>query len=385
MLTINTKELAKALRLLKSGLPGKCTLPVLLDVQITCGIDGTTLTTNDLTTLTELRLTTGDDNGEDWQRAVPCKELLEVVAKAGKTDTVTLTPFNAVDLKVTVGAVTRLIYGHAMEELPVGPTLTDETSRTCYGAAYFADAVKRAATASGTDWTRQVLVSVLLDIEKDGATKCVATDTHRLHLIPVMGVTTATKETKVLIKSENVNRIMAALSYANEWEVALTLGNNNHLKVPLAKVEAGYVTLLFTPSDDIYPAWQRVIPEGKGRIGVLVNAEEAATLALACVNKEHVNVNMALQRDTPTCAAGGPGTGTSVDIPIAAYAGDDWPSTYIVSVNGNYLAAALRAVKGDRAWLYFDTDVLHYAPVLVLPEYEDGSVAVVMPMCKDAS
>jgi DNA polymerase III sliding clamp (beta) subunit (PCNA family) len=386
MLTINTKELTKALRLLKSGLPGRCTLPVLLDVQIKATAYSTTLTTNDLTTMTDIALTTCDESGEDWQRAVPVKELLDVVVKAGKADTVTLTPTGTVDLQVSIGAVTRTIYGHPMEELPLGPELTDETSRTFYGALLFADALKRAATASGADWTRQVLVGVLLDIEKDGATKCVATDTHRLHLAPVMGVTTATKQEKVLIKSENVNRIIAALAYANERDVCLTLGNNSHLKnAKLAKVETGYVTLHFTPNDDIFPAWQRVVPEGNGRIGVLVNAEEAAALALACVNKDEVKVLMALQRDTQTCTASGPNTGTTVTIPIAAYRGDDWPETYMVAVNGNYLASALRAVKGERAWVRFDEDVARFAPILITPEYEDGTLAVVMPMMKDAA
>lgn len=294
------------------------------------------LTGNQLTvTGTDLDMTitahvtvAGDEDGESL---IPAKLAADIVRA--------LDP-GAVDLSTDGGEAT---ISQDRSQFSVNLMPTEEFLQTpepsapsvVIDAAAFAEGLKQVVKAASNDESRPVLTGVLLAAE-DGGLRLVATDSYRLAVRDLPGVTALSSDERVLVPSRALKEVERLLGSAEE--LTLTLGDRD------AVFGVGDVRLSTRLLEDKFPDYRNLIPSlqpNRALVGREELVEAAKRVKLMAKDGEHVRLH--LESDTIRLEAVAREVGRAGAAVDAKYEGDEMT----VGFNPDYLIDGLEVAPGD--------------------------------------
>lgn len=212
-------------------------------------------------------------------------------------------------------------------------------ARATISSAEFARALKQVVPAASTDELRQVLTGVLVESDEAGL-KVVATDSYRLALREVPGLTLPDQISKVVVPS----RALA--------ELQRLIGEAEHLQVTLADKEVAFAientTLLTRLIEGDFPSYRQLLPASCPN--VLVVSKESLVAALRRVRifaQEGGPVRLHLSSEGLGISAISPEVGEAREELEASYTGEEMTTAF----NPEFLTAGTEACSSDEIML----------------------------------
>ncbi len=236
-------------------------MPVLSGLRVAVGADGVEFVGSDLE-LTIRAHIPAETVGEGTA-VVPARLFSEIVHKLdGGTVTVELSEENA---KVEGGRFSTTLRTLAASEFPRLPVIADSGVRV--DSAAFADALRQVVPAASKDDARPILTGVLLSAA-NGGLRLVATDSYRLALRNLDGVSMLEEGQKVLVSARGLGEVQRLLT---SGEIEVVLGERE----VLFRVGTTEVTTRLIEGE--FPNYQQLIPSGyPNRLTVARDALQSA-------------------------------------------------------------------------------------------------------------
>ncbi len=332
--------LAEALSTAGRAVANRGALPVLSGVRLELAGDELTLTGSDLELTVSVRLTVA--GLADGVAVVPSR-LLNDIVKA-------LEP-GAVELETT-DETARIASGRSefslkplpADEFPkVAPVEGDEVR---FEADALVGALRQVLPAASTDDNRQILTGVLLAaVDQQGGSenslRLVATDSYRLAVVDLPGVSVLSSGKSVLVPSRALSELAKALGEGGE--ITLRLGERD-ASFAVAGDDGPTVVLTTRLIEGEYPNYQGLIPRDQPNL--LTIGREALIEALRRVKllaRDATPVRLQMSADGLELRAVTQDVGEGLESLDASYTGDE----LTVAFNPDYLLAGIEAVDGD--------------------------------------
>ena len=335
-------------------------LPVLSGVHVVLTGDRLTVTGTDL----ELTIqTTLDVAGEADGTAVLPARLTADIVRSLEGGAVEVAATGPDEVRIVAGRTAFSVRPLGADDYPKLPP--PAPNGVTLPAAGFAEALKQVVRAASSDESRPILTGVLLAAEPEGL-RLVATDSYRLAVRDLIGVSALASEQKVLVPSRALNELARMLPATGE--ITLRLGERD------ATFETGTARLTTRLIEGEFPNYRQLIPASHpNRLVVgrepLLNAIRRVKL----LARDATPIRLRMSAEGLSLSAVTQDIGQASETLDAAYTGTDMT----VAFNPDYLAQGVEAVSGDE--IAIDTlDALK--PAVVRPSEATDYLYLLMPV-----
>lgn len=253
-------------------------LPVLSDLRITATADGIELVGSDLEITNRVRAPA--EVNEPGVAVIP--KILGEVVKRLEPGPVTVA-VEGDEAHITAGRSTTVLRLKAAEDYPRLPQTEADGVRV--DAKSFTAALRQVVRAASKDDLRPILTGVLLASQPNGL-RLVATDSYRLALRDMRGVTMLPEGKKVLVAAKGLDEVQRL---ADDAEIEVVLGDRDVVfRTARAEVTARLI-------DGEFPNYEQLIPTGyPNRLTVARDVFLEAVERVAVVGQSHDNAAIRL-------------------------------------------------------------------------------------------
>jgi DNA polymerase-3 subunit beta len=213
------------------------------------------------------------------------------------------------------------------------------SSAVTIDAAAFGEALRQVVRAASTDEARPIITGVLLTAENDGL-RLVATDSYRLAVRDLPGVSVLGSDQKVLVPARALNELQRLLGLGEE--LVLRLGERD------ATFEIGTTRLTTRLIEGEFPNYRQLIPASHPN--VLTVEREPLLEAIRRVKilaRDATPVRLRISADGLQLTAITQDVGNATEELDASASGSD----LTVAFNPDYLAAGVEAVGSEQITL----------------------------------
>ncbi|MBI2339232.1 MAG: DNA polymerase III subunit beta [Deltaproteobacteria bacterium] len=268
-------------------------------------------------------------------------------------------------VEVTAGASQFKIPGLTAKEFPALPTIPDSLSEI--PCELVKNMVEKTSFSMSTDETRYNLNGVLLQGEKEGEVRMVATDGHRLALVDQKIPSGGFGAVKVIIPRKGVSELKKMVSQEGSFE--LGVGPKNLF------ARKGNVSLFIRLIDGEYPDYTRVIPKENDKVasiprGLFVGALRRVSLLS---NERSHGVVLSFSPGHLDISTNNPDLGEAREELTAEYKGPNMN----IGFNARYFLDVLDVIRDEKVILELKDEL---SPCLIRSEYDRGFQCVIMPM-----
>lgn len=232
-------------------------------------------------------------------------------------------------------------------------------------AGVFKSAISQVSRAASTDDARPILTGVLMATEADGL-RLVATDSYRLALFDLAGLSVLDKDQKVLVPSRALKEL--ARVAGDEEEITLLLGANN------AKFSTGSVSITTRLIEGDFPNYSRLIPDTHENC--LTVSRESLLEALRRVKllaQESTPIRMSMSAEGLEVIAVTQEIGEARENLEAEYQGED----LMVAFNPEYLIDGIDVTPGSEVKL---ETIGELKPALLKSSEDPNFLYLLMPV-----
>ena len=324
------ETLAEALATAGRAATGRTgTLPVLSGLRLELTGDRLTVTGTDLDLTIQLDIAVGGD--VDGGVVLPARLSSDIVRSlpSGKVEV----SVDDDDVKISGGRSQFSVRPLSLDDYP--RLAAPASSAVTLDAAAFGDALRQVVRAASTDEARPILTGVLLTAENDGL-RLVATDSYRLAVRDLPGVSVLGSDQKVLVPGRALNELQRLLGIGGE--LVLRLGERD------ATFEIGTTRLTTRLIEGEFPNYRQLIPASHPN--TLTVEREPLLEAIRRVKilaKDATPVRLQMGGDTLRLMAITQDVGNASEELDAQYVG----SELTVAFNPDYFAAGVEACIGD--------------------------------------
>jgi DNA polymerase-3 subunit beta len=334
-------------------------LPVLSGVRVELKKNELTVTGSDLD-LT-VRCTVKVDGQDDGVAVIPAR-LAGDIAKALEPGTVSVDA-GADEAEITSGASQFMVRLLPAEEFPQLPVPAGEA--VTVPAAAFAEAMRQVVPAASSDDARPILTGVLLAAEKQGL-RLVATDSYRLAVRDLTGVSVLAEGQQVLVPKRALEELGKALGDASD--LTLRLGERD------ASFEAGHTIVTTRLIDGDFPNYQNLIPASQpNTLTVSRTSLLEALRRVRIMAKDATPVRLSMSSDGLEVAAVTQDVGEAHEAVPAGFEGEE----LTVAFNPEYLINGIDVSTGDEIRLQ-TVDALK--PALIRSQGTEDFLYLLMPV-----
>lgn len=347
--SVNSQQLAAALRPLNKVTPTKATIPILSYVLIEATGSSLRLSATDLDV--SLSLSCAAEVSQPGSIALPAATLLRMVEQftdapvtietEGKTEAKTGDKKGSnPGVRVTCGAFTSRLQTLAAEDFPTlaqpDCVQPDGAAPITLPGATLAALIAKVRYAATTDDTRYFMHGALLKLA-GGTLTLVATDGHRVSVATAAGVVGADVSTIIPAKT------LALLATFSTGDITFTVAEN-HLFFSDGDQLANNGRLFTSRKiDGNFPNWERTLPKDHDKTLTVDRAALAAALHRVSVSaSQNRSTSIAMSEGVVTISAKSVEVGDADEQMVAHYVGD--PLTF--SIDWRYLLEFLDAAEG---------------------------------------
>jgi DNA polymerase-3 subunit beta len=309
------------------------TLPVLSGLRLELVGDTLTVTGTDLDLTIQLELQVG--GGVDGGVVLPARLVSDIVRSlpAGKVELVV----DEDDVKISGGRSQFSVRPLSLDDYPRVPA--PASSAVTLDAAAFGEALRQVVRAASTDEARPILTGVLLTAENDGL-RLVATDSYRLAVRDLPGVSVLGADQKVLVPGRALGELQRLLGAGGE--LTLRLGERD------ATFELGTVRLTTRLIEGEFPNYRQLIPQSHpNTLTVDRNALLEAIRRVKILARDATPVRLQIAADGLKLTAITQDVGNATEELDATATGTD----LMVAFNPDYLASGVEALDGEQITL----------------------------------
>lgn len=354
------EQLSEALATAGRAATGRTgTLPVLSGLRLELSGDRLTITGTDLDLTIQLELTVAGDT--DGGVVLPARLASDIVRSL---------PAGAVELSVGDDDV-KISGGRS--QFSVRPLSFDDyprvaapaSSAVTLDAAAFGEALRQVVRAASTDEARPILTGVLLTAENDGL-RLVATDSYRLAVRDLPGVSVLGSDQKVLVPARALNELQRLLGVGGE--VTLRLGERD------ATFEVGTTRLSTRLIEGEFPNYRQLIPSSHpNALTVERDTLLEAIRRMKILAKDATPVRLAIASDSLRLTAITQDVGNASEELDATTSGAD----LTVAFNPDYLASGVEALSTEQITL---STIDGLKPAVVRGVGSDDYLYLLMPV-----
>jgi DNA polymerase-3 subunit beta len=370
--TIERATLLRCLSHVQSVVERRNTIPILSNVLIEAGGDGTlkiTATDLDLQVVETMAAVSVDDGGAI---TVSAHLLFDIARKLPDGSQVS---FETAENRMTVKA------GRSRFQLPTLPrddfpviVAGDLPTSFELPAKQLAELIDRTRFAISTEETRYYLNGIFLHVAEDDAPvlKAAATDGHRLARFTLARPEGAQGMPDIIVPRKAIGELRKLLEEASEGSVQIDLSAS---KIRFTLGGEGGVVLTSKLIDGTFPDYTRVIPTGNDKLlrldprSFYDGVDRVATIA----TEKTRAVKMGVDKDKVTLSVTSPDNGTAAE----ELAGDYGSDPLEIGFNANYLKDILHQIEGDTVELHLADPG---APTLIRQDEKSPALYVLMPM-----
>jgi DNA polymerase III subunit beta len=306
-------------------------MPVLSGLRLTVAGNELELVGTDLELTIRVRVPV--DGEADGSTVLPARLFSEIVHKLeGPTVNIELTND---DVQIEAGRFATTLRTLSATEFPRLPTTTAAGVRV--DAAAFAEALRQVVPGASRDDARPILTGVLLTASGNGL-RLVATDSYRLALRDLQGVSMLNEGQKVLVAAKGLGEVQRSLSGSGEIEVVL--GERE----VLFRVGTTEITTRLIEGE--FPNYQQLIPSGyPNRLQVARDALQAAVNRVRLVGQrsDAAPIRLAMSAEGLELSATAQDVGEAHESVEAKYEGTD----VTVAFNSQFLLDGIEAAASE--------------------------------------
>ena len=311
-------------------------MPVLSGLRVTVSGNSLELVGTDLELTIRVRVPADSDG--DGSAVVPARLFSEIVRQLeGETVTVELSDDDA---HIEAGRFATTLRTLSTAEFPRLPETTETGVRVAAGA--FAEALRQVVSAASKDDARPILTGVLLTASAGGL-RLVATDSYRLALRDLDGVSMLAEGQKVLVAAKGLAEVQRLLTSA-DGEIDVVLGERE----VVFRVGTTEVTTRLIEGE--FPNYQQLIPSGyPNRLTVSRDALQSAVNRVRLVgqSRDTAPIRLAQTADTLELSATAQDVGEAHESVEAKFEGTE----LTVAFNSQFLLDGLDAAAADEVVL----------------------------------
>jgi DNA polymerase III subunit beta len=354
------ETLAEALATAGRAATGRTgTLPVLSGLRLELVGDRLTITGTDLDLTIQLEVAVGGD--VDGGVVLPARLSSDIVRSlpAGKVEVAA----DDDDVKISGGRSQFSVRPLSLDDYP--RLATPASSAVTLDASAFGEALRQVVRAASTDEARPILTGVLLTAENDGL-RLVATDSYRLAVRDLPGVSVLGADQKVLVPGRALNELQRVLTFGGE--LVLRLGERD------ATFEIGSTRLTTRLIEGEFPNYRQLIPASHPN--TLTVEREPLLEAIRRVKilaRDATPVRLQIASDGLKLTAITQDVGNATEELDASAVGGD----LTVAFNPDYLAAGVEAVGADQITL---STIDALKPAVVRGVGRDDYLYLLMPV-----
>lgn len=354
------ETLAEALATAGRAATGRTgTLPVLSGLRLELVGDRLTVTGTDLDLTIQLEVAVGGD--VDGGVVLPARLASDIVRSlpAGKVEV----SVDDDDVQISGGRSQFSVRPLSLDDYP--RLTTPASSAVTLDAAAFGEALRQVVRAASTDEARPILTGVLLTAENDGL-RLVATDSYRLAVRDLPGVSVLGADQKVLVPGRALNELQRVLGLGGE--LVLRLGERD------ATFEIGTTRLTTRLIEGEFPNYRQLIPASHPN--TLTVEREPLLEAIRRVKilaRDATPVRLQIASDGLKLTAITQDVGNATEELDASAEGAD----LTVAFNPDYLAAGVEAVGAEQITL---STIDALKPAVVRGVGSDDYLYLLMPV-----
>jgi DNA polymerase-3 subunit beta len=307
-------------------------MPVLSGLRVTLTSGSLELVGTDLELTIRVRVP-AETEGEG-SAVVPARLFAEILQKleGGGVDV----EFDESDARIQGGRFAMTLRTLAASEFPRLPEVAAEGVRV--DAAAFAEALRQVVPGASRDDARPILTGVLLTASSGGL-RLVATDSYRLALRDLQGVSMLEEGQKVLVAAKGLGEVQRLLS-GSSGEIEVVLGERE----VVFRVESTEVTTRLIEGD--FPNYQQLIPSGyPNRLTVSRESLQSAVNRVRLVgqSKDSAPIRLGMSSEGLELSAIAQDVGEAHEAVEAKYEGTD----VTVAFNSQFLLDGIDAAASD--------------------------------------
>ena len=326
--------LVEALGIAGRAVSGRSSLPGLSGIRAELVGDQLSLTGSDLDLTISTTVTVSGES--DGVSVIPARLASDIV-RAVQPGAVSFAA-EAESLTIRAGRSEfsiRLISGDEFPQL----SGLESAEPVSLASEQLAQALKQVVLAASSDDSRPILTGVLMAAE-DGGLRLVATDSYRLAMRDVSGVSVLAEGQSVLIPSRALGELNRVLT--QDDQVSLRLGANE------ASFEVGSVTLTTRLIEGDFPNYRGLIPEAHPNT-LTVNREELldALRRVKLLARESTPIKIEMSDDGMELVAVTQDVGTARESLESTYEG----TGLTIAFNPQYLMEGVEVAPGEEVTL----------------------------------
>jgi DNA polymerase-3 subunit beta len=307
-------------------------MPVLSGLRVSLAPGSLELVGTDLELTIRVRIP-ADTDGEG-SAVVPARLFSEIVRQLdGDTVSVELADDDA---RIEAGRFATTLRTLSAAEFPRLPEVSEGGVRV--EAAAFAEALRQVVPGASRDDARPILTGVLLTASAGGL-RLVATDSYRLALRDLQGVSMLEEGQKVLVAAKGLGEVQRLLS-GETGDIDVVLGERE----VVFRVDSTEVTTRLIEGD--FPNYQQLIPSGyPNRLTVSRDALQAAVNRVRLVgqSKDTAPIRLGMNAEGLELSAIAQDVGEAHESVEAKYEGTD----VTVAFNSQFLLDGIDAAASD--------------------------------------
>ena len=307
-------------------------MPVLSGLRVTLAAGALELVGTDLELTIRVQIP-ADAEGEG-SAVVPARLFSEIVHKLeGGTVSVELAD---ADARIESGRFATSLRTLSATEFPRLPETTESGVRV--DAAAFADALRQVVPGASRDDARPILTGVLLTTS-GGGLRLVSTDSYRLALRDLPGVSMLEEGQRVLVAAKGLGEVARLLSGAS-GEIEVVLGERDVV------FRVGHTEVTTRLIEGEFPNYQQLIPSGyPNRLTVSRDALQSAVNRVRLVgqSKDAAPIRLAMTSEGLELSAIAQDVGEAHESVEAKYEGTD----VTVAFNSQFLLDGIDAAASD--------------------------------------
>jgi DNA polymerase-3 subunit beta len=278
-----------------------------------------------------IRVSVPAETDGEGSAVVPARLFAEILQKleAGRVDV----ELEDADARIRGGRFAMTLRTLAAAEFPRLPQIDSEGVRVDAGA--FAEALRQVVPAASKDDARPILTGVLLTASSDGL-RLVATDSYRLALRDLQGVSMLAEGQKVLVAAKGLGEVQRLLTSAGTDQIDVVLGERE----VLFRVGTAEVTTRLIEGE--FPNYQQLIPSGyPNRLTVARDALQSAVNRVRLVGggKDQAPIRLGMSAEGLELSATAQDVGEAHEEVEAKYEGTD----LTVAFNSQFLLDGIDA------------------------------------------
>ena len=254
----------------------------------------------------------------------------------------------------------RVVAGDEFPEIPepAGDVVTLD-------AAMFKAAIEQVGKAASSDDARPILTGVLMAAESGGL-RLVSTDSYRLAMCDIDGLTVLGDQQKVLVPSRALKELARIVD--DEEEITLSLGEHN------ASFSVGGATVTTRLIEGDFPNYNRLIPEThENRLTIDRETLLDALRRVRLLAQESTPIRMSMSAEGLEVAAVAQEVGEAHEALEAEYQGED----LMVAFNPEYLIDGIEVSPGSQVVL---ETIGELKPALLKSSEDPNFLYLLMPV-----